>query len=115
MASSWATAATDARDMAFAVVLHSVFWKWPNGFPRNPLPDGVVALHSSRGPWIVERIVAVPGLGSDHSAQHKAKLTCQSFVGLGESAADRQHVKDCPSNMWTRSDELLLCQLGRTC
>ena len=39
-------------------------------------------MNGDRGPWVVERIVGMPELGSDHSARNKARQTILALQRL---------------------------------
>lgn len=77
----------DARGSKVMNLLHLVLWSWPRGLAHTP--GGVVAMNGDHGPWLV-RLAAVSTLGSDHSADAKAKAAEAAILSLTRNDSEFQ-------------------------
>ena len=71
--------AQDGRKLAVPIRLQVICWKWPRGVRRNALVRGLLPLGGPNGPWLLDRVVAVPHLGSNQTAEAIARETVSAL------------------------------------
>ena len=76
--------AQDARDAYLLICARMVLWKLPPAV-RDPLANGIMSFGDKHGPWVAERIVAVPHLGADRSAVAVSQATLQAIRDVSKT------------------------------
>ena len=74
-AASRASLIDDGRGSFEAVLMKAPIWEWPKGLELDSVTGlrNLAGHGSNRGPWVACRVLDVPALDKDHSAEGKAR------------------------------------------